>query len=170
MKPESREIPSHEAAADYRSKTGFEISALTRRKRDFGLPPPSGDPASGVMLVVEPPADPRVSEALDLSLDTLGIPDTYVTYPTGEMLLEEILAAEPSVLVALGPEAAREIDGLAYSLALNSFSDATEGVWFSWTSGTTGLLLPALAPALDDQGAKRRFWRAFLSLKDLSGT
>jgi hypothetical protein len=27
--------------------------------------------------------------------------------------------------------------------------------------------VPALIPALDEDGAKRRFWRAFLALRDL---
>jgi hypothetical protein len=48
-----------------------------------------------------------------------------------------------------------------------AFSEAPEGSWFIWTKGTRGLRLPALAPALDDPDAKRRFWTAFLALRTL---
>jgi hypothetical protein len=93
-----------------------------------------------------------------------------VTYASTGLLAREILAAEPHALVAVGPGAAREIDALGYPLAWSSFSEAESGVWFTWTKGTAGLSLPALVPALDDEGAKRRFWRAFLALRDLAPT
>lgn len=118
------------------------------------------------MLVVEQPAGPRTLQALERSLDAVGLPGAYVTWaPTGT-LAEEILASEPHALVAVGPAAAREIDALEHSLAQNSFSEAQTGVWFTWTKGTAGLALPSLAPALDDDAAKRRFWRAFLALRE----
>jgi hypothetical protein len=71
-------------------------------------------------------------------------------------------------LVAVGPDVARAIDSLNYPLAKTGFSDAPEGSWFAWTKGTSGLRLPALAPALSDADAKRRFWRAFLALRVLA--
>jgi hypothetical protein len=69
--------------------------------------------------------------------------------------------------VAIGPGAARDVDAIDYPLVRQPFSDAQPGVWFPWTKGTVGLVLPAIAPALDDDATKRRFWRAFLSLRDL---
>lgn len=133
--------------------------------REAGHPAPLGDPASGILLVLEQPLGPRVLEALTLSLRSVDLPDAYVTWASTGFLLEELLVAEPAVLVAVGPGAAREIDGLRYPLARRPFSGATPGASFSWTRATTGLLLPSLAPALDDAAAKRRFWRAFLALQ-----
>lgn len=143
---------------------------LSRRLKESGYPPPSGDPSSGVVLVVEGPVGPRLLEALGRSLDAVGLPDAYVTYAPAGTLREEILATEPHALVAVGPAAAREIDALDHPLAQNLFSEAEAGAWFSWTKGTAGLRLPALHPALDDDAAKRRFWRAFLTLRELSTT
>ena len=87
--------------------------------------------------------------------------------PPGEYAAEEILSLEPDALVAAGPTASRAIDSCNYPLAKMTFSEAPEGSWFAWTKGTRGLRLPALAPALDDASAKRRFWAAFLALRAL---
>ena len=160
--------PREDALRDYRAKTAHEVSRLSRRIRESGHPAPLGDPSSGVLLVVEGPVGPRVLEALTLSLEAVGLPDAYVTYsPTG-LLGEELLAVQPRALAAVGPGAAREIDGLDHPLARETFSKAQEGVWFAWTRSTAGLLLPPLAPALDHDAAKRRFWSAFKSLRTLS--
>jgi hypothetical protein len=91
-----------------------------------------------------------------------------VTYASTGLLAQVVLATEPHALVAVGPGAAREIDALGHPLARRSFSEAELGAWFAWTKGTAGLSLPALIPALGDDGAKRRFWRAFLALKDFT--
>ena len=160
--------PSRGPTGDYRAKTAYEISVVSRRIKESGHPAPLGDPTSGVVLVVEQPVGPRILQALERSLKAVGLPETYVTYTSTGLLAEEILAAEPHALVALGPGAAREIDGLAHPLAQTLFSEAERGVWFAWTKGTAGLVLPALAPALDDDAAKRRFWRAFQALRNLA--
>jgi hypothetical protein len=134
-----------------------------------GLPTPLGDPTSGIVLVVEQPVGPRVIEALTASLATVDLPDAYVTYAATGLLREELLTTEPHVLVAVGPGAAGEIDALDHPLSRASFSEATEGTPFAWTKGTSGLRLPPLAPALDDETNKRRFWRCFLALKEMAG-
>ncbi len=136
--------------------------------KESGHPAPLGDPSSGVVLVIEQPVGPRILQALARSLKTVGLPEIYVTYTSTGLLAEEILAAEPHALVAVGPGAAREIDELGHPLAQTPFSGAERGAWFTWTKGTAGLSLPALAPALDDDAAKRRFWRAFQALRDLA--
>jgi hypothetical protein len=159
---------SRGATGDYRAKVAHEISHLSRLMKKAGQPAPLGDPASGIMLVVEQPVGPRVLQALERSLKTVELPEAYVTYASTGLLAREILAAEPHALVAVGPGAAREIDAVDYPLARRPFSEAERGVWFTWTKGTAGLSLPALIPALDDEGAKRRFWRAFLALRDLA--
>ena len=119
-------------------------------------------------MVVEQPAGPRAVEALRRSLDSVGLLEAYVTWTYTGLLMEELLSIEPHALVAVGPGAVRELDALRHPLARGSFAEAPEGTWFSWTRGTAGLRLPALTPALDDDGAKRRFWRAFVALRDLA--
>lgn len=171
MRPAGRQDrPPHppspsRAADDYRSKVEFEISSLNRPEEN---PYPLGDPSSSVVLVVEQPAGPRVLKALGLSLQTIDLARAFVTFASTGTLAQEILATEPHALVAIGPAAAREVDNLDHPLAQNSFCEAAPGVWFTWTKGTNGLVLPPLAPALDDRAAKRRFWQAFLSLRYLT--
>lgn len=159
---------SRSAAEDYRTKTVHEASLLARCMRESGHPVPFGDATSGVMLVVEQPIGPRLMEALKRSLESTGLMEAYVTWSSTGLLREEILVVDPAVLVAVGAGTAGEIDALEYPLARGLFSDATEGVWFSWRKGTAGLLLPSLAPALHDEEDKRRFWRAFLTLRDVA--
>ena len=156
-------------AGDYGAKTLREAAQTARRATRTG-PEPFGDPLSGILLVAEPAAgaaNAGVADALRRSLATVKLDAAYVTWSHSD-LLEEILSLEPGALVAVGTSAARAIDSLAYSLARTSFSEAPEGSWFAWTKGTSGLKLPALAPALKDQDAKRRFWRAFLALRTLA--
>jgi hypothetical protein len=159
---------ARDASSEYRAKITYELSRLSRRTQNSGHPAPLGDPTSGVMLVVEQPVGPRILRALKRSLQAVGHPDAYVTYASTGLLAQEVLAVEPHALVAVGPGAARDIDAIDYPLARAPFSTAESGAWFGWTKGTAGLNLPALAPALDDEGAKRRFWRAFLALRDIA--
>lgn len=147
------------ALEDYRAKAERELGT----GRD-GLP--MGDPASGVLLVLEPPESGAVLDALGLSLDNVGHPRARVVL-AGERLLLEILSGCPAAIVAVGSGAARSLDSLEYPLARASFSGAREGEWFVWSRGSHGLALPALAPALEDEEVKREFWRAFLALRAL---
>ena len=162
--------PRRDPTSDYQAKVAHEISHLSRIMKEAGHPAPRGDPASGVVLLVEQPVGPRILQALDRSLKAVGLPDAYVTYASTGLLYEEVLSTEPHALVAVGPGAAREIDALDHPLAQRSFSEAEIGLWFAWTKGTAGIRLPALIPALNDGAAKRRFWRAFLALRDLTPT
>lgn len=157
-----------DAASDYRAKVSHESTLLARRMKGAGRLAPLGDPGCGLVLVVEEPVGPRVLDALARSLSALGLSDAFVTPAGTGFLREEILSSEPSALVAIGPGAAREIDTLAHPLAHHPYSEATPGEWFTWTKGTAGLLLPPLAPALNDEEAKRRFWTAFLALRHLT--
>jgi hypothetical protein len=160
--------PPRDPASEYRAKVAHEFSRLSRLIKESGHPAPLGDPASGVVLVVEQPVGPRVLQALKRSLQTVGLPEAYVTYASTGLLAQEVLAAEPHALVAVGPGAARDIDALEHPLAQYPFSTAETGAWFAWTKGTAGLSLPALAIALEDDAAKRRFWRAFLTLRNVA--
>ena len=149
-----------------------EAEGSSRRSARPDLPYPSGDPLSGIVLVAEPApstaGSARLADALRRSLSAVGLDEAYVTWAPSGPLLEELLSLEPTILVAVGPGAARAVDDAGYSLVKTRFRDAREGEWFAWTRGTTGLLLPDLAPALQDPEAKRRFWRAFLALRNLS--
>jgi hypothetical protein len=169
VRPEGRESGQpRDAAGDYVGKTTYEISRLSSRMKEGGHPAPLGDSTSGVVLVLEEPSGPRTLQALELSLQAVRLQQAYITYESTGLLAHEIHATEPNVLVAIGAGAARHIDAIDYPLVRQPFSTAEPGVWFPWTKGTKGLLTPALAPALDDGAAKRRFWQAFLALRDLS--
>jgi hypothetical protein len=156
-----------DAASDYRAKGTREAESVSRRLAAALGPPTAGDPTSGLMLVVDGPGGPRAQQALEASLAAVGLPDAYLTWAGTGLLMEQILSAEPGALVAVGPRSAEEIDALEYPLARRRFSEAPEGEWFVWTRGAVGLLLPAVHPALSDDTAKRRFWSAFLRLRDL---
>jgi hypothetical protein len=163
------DLPSPAAARDYEAKTSQETARLARQAARAGLPQPFGDPLSGVVLVAEPATEPTVArmvDALQRSLSAVKLDRVYVIWSHPD-LAEEILSLEPDALVAVGPTASRAIDSCNYPLAKMAFLEATEGSWFAWTKGTRGLRLPALAPALDNADAKRRFWAAFLALRTL---
>lgn len=170
--PKPRQGNSPPAADDYRAKVTHEAEGSYQHPARQDLPYPSGDPLSGVVLVTEPSpsttASARLADALCRSLSAVGLDAAYVTWSTSDSLLAELLSLEPAILVAVGPGAARAVDNAGYALVKTRFGDAPEGAWFPWTRGTTGFLLPDLAPALEDPEAKRRFWRAFLALRDLA--
>jgi hypothetical protein len=168
VRPAGREASQpRDAAGDYRQKAAYEVSRLSSRMNGQGHHAPLGDPTSGVVLVLERPFGPRTLEALKLSLQAVGLNQAYVTYQSTGLLAHEIQATQPHVLVAIGAGATSDIDAIDYPLVRHPFSTAESGVWFNWTKGTKGLRIPALAPALDDDAAKRRFWLAFLTLRDL---
>jgi hypothetical protein len=157
------------AYGDYEAKISREATRRAVRVARNG-PQPFGDPLSGILLIAEPAAgaaNAGVVDALCRSLATVKLDKAYVTWPHPD-LLEEILSLELDALVAVGPAATRAIDSLDYPLARTSFSESPEGSWFDWTKGTFGLRLPALAPALTDAAAKRRFWHAFLAIRALT--
>ena len=166
MRPADRK--PRDAAGDYTRKTEYEVSRLSGHMKKEGHPAPLGDPTSGIVLVLEQPFGPRALQALKLSLQAVGLQEAYITYQSTGLLAQEIQATEPHVLVAIGAGAARDIDAIDYPLVRQPFSTAEPGVWFPWTKGTAGLLVPALTPALKDDAAKRRFWRAFLALSDIA--
>jgi hypothetical protein len=158
----------HTATSDYEAKTSHEAVQLAGETARIG-PKPFGDPLSGVVLVAEAAAGAtgeKMADAIRRSLVAVELERVYVTW-SHPKLLTEMLFLEPTALVAVG-SAARAIDSLNYPLAKAQFSEATEGCWFAWTEGTSGLRLPALVPALTDAGAKRRFWRAFLAIRALA--
>jgi hypothetical protein len=161
---------SHPAIKDYEAKISHEATRRLANPERPGFLEPFGDPLSGIVLIAEradEAASALLPDALCRSLAAVKLDAAYVIwYPP--VLLEEILSLEPCALVAVGPEVARAIDSLHYPLAKTEFSEAPEGSWFVWTKGASGLRLPALAPALREADAKRRFWRSFLALRALA--
>lgn len=69
-----RSGPRRDAASDRRDGPAREIARISRLLREKGYPAPLGDPASGVVLVVEQPVGPRVLEALGACLRAVGSP------------------------------------------------------------------------------------------------
>jgi hypothetical protein len=154
------------ADEEYRAKVSSELATISREMKKSGHPEPLGDPLSGVAIVLSQPVGPRALDAIRRSLAAIEL-EAYVTYSETNLLARELLLTEPRLLAAVGPDAAAEIDSLEHPLAQKSFSDATIGVPFAWKKNTAGLLLPPLAPALDDETKKRRFWQTFLTLRSL---
>jgi hypothetical protein len=166
-------MPKSTGASDYEAKVSYETNRIAQLLKHTG-PAPFGDPLSGVVIVVESTAgtksdadaaNARLVDALRRSLAAIKLDRAYVTW-SGPNLLEEILSVEPAALVAIG-SATHAIDSSGYPLVRTPFSEASEGSWFAWTKSTSGLKLPALAPALRDTEAKRQFWGAFLNLRAL---
>ncbi len=163
-----RNVSPLPATSDYEAKISYEAAQVVRHSKRAGFPQPFGDPLSGVVLVAETAAvSARVVDALCRSLAAVKLDRAYVTWPSPD-LLQEILSLDPTALATVGPAAAHAVDASRYPLAKMSFSEAPEGTWFAWTEATSGLRLPALAPALDNADAKRRFWRSFLALRALT--
>lgn len=160
MSPPPEEA-AREALEDYLAKISREIP-------DEGSTSdlPLGRADSGVMVVLEPPHTLAVLDALTRSLQAVGHPLALVV-AADERLARSMLSASPAAVAAVGPGAARCLDETEYPLARARFREATVGEWFVWSNGARGLALPPLAPALEDEEAKREFWKAFLALRAL---
>ena len=157
MSPSSEES-AREALEDYRAKIACEIPAEDEL--------PRGEANSGVMVVLEPPHTPAVLDALARSLESVEHPLALIV-EADERLARRMLSAAPAAVVAVGYDAARCVDETEYPLARARFSESPFGEWFVWSKGVRGLVLPPLAPALEDEEAKRGFWKAFLALRGL---
>lgn len=155
------EDPARASLEEYLAKTSREIPLGSGGE---GLP--RGIPDSGVLVALEPPHDPAVLDALDRSLQAVGHPRALVV-SADERLARNMLSASPAAVVAVGPEAARRLDETEYPLARARFGEAPVGEWFIWSKGIRGLVLPPLAPALEDEETKRGFWASFLALRGL---
>lgn len=154
------------AADDYLAKAERELALISREMKRTGNPEPLGNPLSGTVILLSQPVGPRVLDAIQRSLEATQL-DAYVTYTSTGLLKRELLLTEPSTLAASGAEAASEIDALKHPLASKPFAEAAEDSPFAWKRNTTGIVLPSLADSLADETEKRRFWQAFLTLRNL---
>jgi uracil-DNA glycosylase len=77
-------------------------------------------------------------------------------------VLDELTIVQPRVVVVMGAEALGELNGLGVPLARELAPDP--GRMQRLTPSCEALYVPDIDRALDDEGAKREFWRAFRSL------
>jgi uracil-DNA glycosylase family 4 len=77
-------------------------------------------------------------------------------------VLDELAIVQPRVVVVMGEEALDELNGLGVPLARELEPDP--GRMQRLTPSCEALYVPDIDRALDDEGAKRDFWRAFRAL------
>jgi uracil-DNA glycosylase len=79
-------------------------------------------------------------------------------------VLEELAIVQPRIVVVMGEEALAELNGLGVPLAAEV--EARAGEIQKLTASCDALYVPDIDRALDEEGAKRAFWRAFRALGD----
>lgn len=77
-------------------------------------------------------------------------------------VLDELAVVQPRIVVVMGEEALDELNALGVPLAAHLDADA--GAIQKLTSSCDALYVPDIDASLDDEAAKRDFWRAFRSL------
>ena len=77
-------------------------------------------------------------------------------------VLEEIAIVQPRMIVVMGEEALEELNGLG--VPLGAEIDPTPGEVQKLTQSCDALYVPDIDRALDEESAKRAFWRAFRTL------
>ena len=82
-------------------------------------------------------------------------------------VLEEFAIVQPRVVVVMGDEALDELNDLGVPLGREI--DANPGLVQPLTPMCDAIWVPDIDASLDDEGAKRDFWRAFRSLGDWYG-
>lgn len=148
----------------------------------------SGHPQADIMLVKFAPTTAEVEEGVAfygragnalmksfkrLSIDPLVIYGTVcakcpVDDPTKAdpeciaRLADEMTIVQPRILVVMGEPALETINSLAMPLA--RVLEPREGEIQAFSPACDALFVPDIDDALDEEGAKRRFWRAFRTL------
>jgi uracil-DNA glycosylase family 4 len=150
----------------------------------------SGHPQADVLLLKHAPTPAEVEEgvafygragtAIMKSLRRLDI-DPLVVYGTlcvkcpvadttlaapecVARLVEEIAIVQPKLVVVMGPEALEVLNELSLPLAREVRPE--EGMVQTLTPSIEALYVPDLDASLDEESAKRTFWRAFRVLGD----
>jgi uracil-DNA glycosylase family 4 len=148
----------------------------------------SGHPQADVMLLKYAPTPAEIEEgvafygrsgtALMKSFKRLGIdplvvygtlwvkcpvPDTDQSAPECRArVAEEIAIVQPRIIVVMGGESLGELNDLALPLARPL--EPKVGEVQKLTPSIDALFVPDIDHALDEEGAKRRFWSAFRAL------
>lgn len=81
-----------------------------------------------------------------------------------ERIVEELAIVQPKIVVVMGDEALDVLNELEIPLARRV--EAELGVLQQLTPSVEALYVPNIDEALDEEGAKRAFWRAFKVLGD----
>jgi len=93
------------------------------------------------------------------------VPDTDDCAPACRArVLEELAIVQPRIVVAMGEEARIELNGLGVPLAAEL--EARPGELQKLTPSCDAIYVPDIDRALDEESAKRAFWRAFRALGD----
>ena len=150
----------------------------------------SGHPQADIMLLKFAPRPSEIEEgvafygraggALMKSFKRLGIDPltvygtVFVKCPVADTdlaaaeckarMLEELAIVQPRMVVVMGEEALAELNELGVPLGREI--EARHGEVQQLTPMCDALFVPDIDASLDDEGAKRAFWRAFRSLGD----
>ena len=77
-------------------------------------------------------------------------------------VLDEMTVVQPRIVVVMGEEALEELNGLGMPMA--AAVEASPGKIQKLTPSCDALYVPDIDASLDDESAKRGFWKAFRSL------
>ena len=150
----------------------------------------SGHPQADVFLLKYAPRPAEIEEGVAfygraggalmksfkrLGIDPLAVYGTvFVKCPVADTdlaapeckarVLEEIAIVQPRIVVVMGEEARAELNDLG--VPLGRPVEATPGEVQRLTPMCDVLYVPDIDASLDDEGAKRAFWRAFRALGD----
>lgn len=75
---------------------------------------------------------------------------------------DEFNIVQPKIIVIMGPDALGVLNGL--EIPLGRTIEPRDGEIQAFTPACDALFVPEIDEALDEEGAKRRFWRAFRTL------
>ncbi len=150
----------------------------------------SGHPQADIMMVKFAPRPSEIEEGVAfygrsggalmksfkrLGIDPLAVYGTvFVKCPVADTdlsapecrarVLDELAIVQPRIVVAMGAEALHELNGLDVPLAGEVGAEA--GEIQKLTPSCDALYVPDIDASLDDERAKRAFWRAFRALGD----
>ncbi len=150
----------------------------------------SGHPQADILLLKHAPQPAEIEEGVAfygraggalmksfkrLGIDPLAVYGTvFVKCPVADTdlaapeckarVLEEIAIVQPRIVVVMGEEARTELNDLG--VPLGRPVEPTPGEVQRLTPMCDVLYVPDIDASLDDEGAKRAFWRAFRALGD----
>ncbi|MGB2709982.1 MAG: uracil-DNA glycosylase family protein [Conexibacter sp.] len=148
----------------------------------------SGHPQADVMMIKYAPRPSEIEEGVAfygraggalmkslkrLQIDPLAVygtlcvkcplPDPALADPACvQRLVEELAIVQPKIVVVMGEDALACVNEVGIPLARALEPDP--GAIQAFTPSIDGLYVPNIDEALDEEGAKRTFWRAFQAL------
>jgi uracil-DNA glycosylase family 4 len=150
----------------------------------------SGHPQADIMLLKWAPVPSEIEEGVAfygragsalmksfkrLGIDPLAVYGTvFVKCPVGDTdlvapecrarVIQELAIVQPRMLVVMGNEALEELNDIGVPLGRRL--TAEPGLVQRLTPSCDAIWCPDIDRSLDDEGAKREFWRAFRALGD----